>query len=169
MIVNIVEPELGFRKVRFSLCKVRLKWSSKISKLYLDRSRSSCRQRSLPGSQTRISKVKLEFQVFLSFQVFWCCLQGDHGTGKTRNLVLTFSRRRKQRGFCCDTWKIFETHWKYFWPICKKHVSKFSSCYPEYKFNLEMIVTFTFFTAYLLSLFLCHIYYLNQPNLPWRF
>ena len=41
-------------------------------------------------------------------------LQGGHGTGKTGNLVLTFSRQGKHREFCCDTGKIFETQGKYF-------------------------------------------------------
>ena len=36
-------------------------------------------------------------------------LQGGHGTGKTGNLVLTFSRQGKHREFCCNTRKIFET------------------------------------------------------------
>ena len=40
--------------------------------------------------------------------------QGGHGTGKTGNLVLTFSRQGKHREFCCDTGKIFETQGKYF-------------------------------------------------------
>ena len=35
-------------------------------------------------------------------------------TGKTGNLVLTFSRQRKHREFCCDTGKFFETQGKYF-------------------------------------------------------
>ena len=35
--------------------------------------------------------------------------QGGHGTGKTGNLVLTFSRQGKHREFCCDTGKVFET------------------------------------------------------------
>ena len=40
--------------------------------------------------------------------------QGGHGTGKTGNLVLTFSRQGKHRKFCCNTGKIFETQGKYF-------------------------------------------------------
>ena len=40
--------------------------------------------------------------------------QGGHGTGKTRNLVLTFSRQGKHREFCFDTGKKFETQGKYF-------------------------------------------------------
>ena len=40
--------------------------------------------------------------------------QGGHGTGKTGNLILTFSRQAKHREFCCDTGKIFETQGKYF-------------------------------------------------------
>ena len=41
-------------------------------------------------------------------------LQGGHGTGKTGNLTLTFSRQGKHREFCCDTGKIVETQGKYF-------------------------------------------------------
>ena len=41
--------------------------------------------------------------------------QGGHGTGKTGNLVLTFSRQGKHREFCCNTGKVFETQGKYFW------------------------------------------------------
>ena len=40
--------------------------------------------------------------------------QGGHGTGKTGNLVLTFSRQGKHREFCFDTGKNFETQEKYF-------------------------------------------------------
>ena len=40
--------------------------------------------------------------------------QGGHVTGKTGNLVLTFSRQGKHREFCCNTGKIFETQGKYF-------------------------------------------------------
>ena len=41
-------------------------------------------------------------------------VQGGHGTGKTGNLVLTFSRQGKHREFCCNTGKVFETQGKYF-------------------------------------------------------
>ena len=40
--------------------------------------------------------------------------QGGHGTGKTGNLVLTFSRQGKHREFCCDTGKNLDTQGKYF-------------------------------------------------------
>ena len=40
--------------------------------------------------------------------------QGGHGTGKTGNLVLTFSRQGKHREFCFDTGKNLETQGKYF-------------------------------------------------------
>ena len=40
--------------------------------------------------------------------------QGGHGTGKTGNLVLTFSRQGKHREFCFNTGKNFETQGKYF-------------------------------------------------------
>ena len=41
-------------------------------------------------------------------------LQGGHGTGKTGNLVLTFSRQGKHREFFFDTGKNSETQGKYF-------------------------------------------------------
>ena len=40
--------------------------------------------------------------------------QGGHGTGKTGNLGLTFSRQGKHREFCCNTGNVFETQGKYF-------------------------------------------------------
>ena len=46
--------------------------------------------------------------------VFASVIQGGHGTGKTGNLVLTFSRQGKHREFCFDTGKNFETQGKYF-------------------------------------------------------
>ena len=39
--------------------------------------------------------------------------QGGHGTGKTGNLVLTFSRQGKYREFCSDTGKNLLTQGKY--------------------------------------------------------
>ena len=41
-------------------------------------------------------------------------VQGGHGTGKTGNLVLTFSRQGKHREFCSDTGKNLLTQGKYF-------------------------------------------------------
>ena len=41
-------------------------------------------------------------------------IQGGHGTGKTGNLVLTFSRQGKHREFCFDIGKNSETQGKYF-------------------------------------------------------
>ena len=40
--------------------------------------------------------------------------QGGHGTGKTGNFFLTFSRQGKHREFCFDTGKNSETQGKYF-------------------------------------------------------
>ena len=40
--------------------------------------------------------------------------QGGHGTGKTGNLVLTFSRHGKHREFGSDTGKNLLTQGKYF-------------------------------------------------------
>ena len=42
-----------------------------------------------------------------------CVTQGGHGTGKTGNLVLTFSRQGKHREFCSDTGKKLLTRGKY--------------------------------------------------------
>ena len=39
--------------------------------------------------------------------------QGGHGTGKTGNLVLTFSRQGKHSEFCSDTGKNLLTQGKY--------------------------------------------------------
>ena len=47
-------------------------------------------------------------------QVSCMLKQGGRGTGKTGNLVLTFSRQGKHREFCCNTGKFFETQGKYF-------------------------------------------------------
>ena len=41
-------------------------------------------------------------------------VQGGHGTGKTGNLILTFSRQGKHREFCFGTGKNFETQGKCF-------------------------------------------------------
>ena len=40
-------------------------------------------------------------------------LQGGHGTAKTGNLVLSFSRQGKHREFCSDTGKNLLTQGKY--------------------------------------------------------
>ena len=40
-------------------------------------------------------------------------VQGGQGTGKTGNLVLTFSRQGKHGEFCSDTLKNLPTHGKY--------------------------------------------------------
>ena len=61
----------------------------------------------------KIKKVCLNF----NFQPSRSHYQGGHGTGKTGktgNLVLTFSRQGKHREFCFNTGKIFETQGKYF-------------------------------------------------------
>ena len=58
-------------------------------------------------------------------------LQGGHGTGKTGNLVLTFSRQGKHREFCCNTGKIFETQGKYFW----LYLSLQKACFSSHIFN----------------------------------
>ena len=43
----------------------------------------------------------------------WKKMQGGHGTGKTGNLVLTFSRQGKHREFHSDTGKNLLTQGKY--------------------------------------------------------
>ena len=45
--------------------------------------------------------------------------QGGHGTGKTGNLVLSFSRQGKHREFCCGTGRNIETQGKYLTVIIK--------------------------------------------------
>ena len=50
---------------------------------------------------------------FIKFGVIAYLLQGGHGTGKTGNLVLTFSRQGKHREFCSDTGKNLLTQGKY--------------------------------------------------------
>ena len=67
--------------------------------------------RCVPNNQ----KISYMF-TFLTFvkNVSSYILQGGHGTGKTGNLVLTFSRQGKHREFCFDTGKNFETQGKYF-------------------------------------------------------
>ena len=57
---------------------------------------------------------ELKSQNLSSLLLITCHLQGGHGTGKTGNLVLTFSRQGKHREFCFDTGKNFETQGKYF-------------------------------------------------------
>ena len=59
-----------------------------------------------------ISGHIINFQNFIGSSI----LQGDHGTGKTgktRNLVLTFSRQGKHGEFCSDTGKNLLTQGKY--------------------------------------------------------
>ena len=57
--------------------------------------------------------------VMVSYLITVCWLrkvqyfQGGHGTGKTGNLVLTFSRQGKHREFCSDTGKNLLTQGKY--------------------------------------------------------
>ena len=59
----------------------------------------------------KLLQTQFCFAIFgLQFQY----LQGGHGTGKTGNLVLTFSRQGKHGEFCFDTGKNFETQGKYF-------------------------------------------------------
>ena len=43
--------------------------------------------------------------LFLAYTRPEMIAQGGHGTGKTGNLVLTFSRQGKHREFCSDTGK----------------------------------------------------------------
>ena len=52
--------------------------------------------------------------LFRGDQRSFTLVQGGHGTGKTGNLVLTFSRQGKHREFCFGTGKNFETQGKYF-------------------------------------------------------
>ena len=47
--------------------------------------------------------VSVQYNVVIRFGIR--VQQGGHGTGKTGNLVLTFSRQGKHREFCSDTGK----------------------------------------------------------------
>ena len=86
-------------------------------------------------------------------------LQGGHGTGKTGNLVLTFSRQGKHREFCFDTGKKFETQGKYF-SVTRKNLDtgkifdcdySNKKCVYFFKFNLQIFIK---------------IYYTYCPNCP---
>ena len=59
-------------------------------------------------------------------------LQGGHGTGKTGNLVLTFSRQGKHREFCFDTGKNSETQGKIFFCDTGKHLDTGKIFYCDY-------------------------------------
>ena len=82
-------------------------------------------------------------------------VQGGHGTGKTGNLVLTFSRQGKHREFCCNTGKIFETQGKYFW----LYLSLQKACFPSHIFNFFLA---SLRLAYFLVSDDCFWYYLYQ-------
>ena len=53
------------------------------------------------------AEVQLAKRPFVTIPPAVNVVQGGHGTGKTGNLVLTFSRQEKHRDFCCDTGKKF--------------------------------------------------------------
>ena len=59
-------------------------------------------------------QVKLEDSIQFNFLYVYNNVQGGHGTGKTGNLVLIFSRQGKHREFCSDTGKNLLTQGKYF-------------------------------------------------------
>ena len=66
---------------------------------------SGCKKRNgVDGSKLRVRSQRPKLNAH----------QGCHGTGKTGNLVLTFSRQGKHREFCFDTGKNSETQGKYF-------------------------------------------------------
>ena len=71
--------------------------------------------------------------------------QGGHGTGKTGNLVLTFSRQGKHREFCCNTGKDFETR-KIFFTVF---------------INAKSMFLFTYFQNFLALLHLAKFLILN--------
>ena len=65
-------------------------------------------------SSYRIAFVKHSCSLGIQRDLFYAKLhQGGHGTGKTGNLVLTFSRQGKHREFCSDTGKNLLTQGKY--------------------------------------------------------
>ena len=78
----------------------------------------------------RINKTMQRFLISKS-QMGSYYVQGGHGTGKTGNLVLTFSRQGKHREFCCNTGNFFETQGKYFW----LYLSLQKACFPSHIFN----------------------------------
>ena len=102
-------------------------------------------------------------------------IQGGHGTGKTGktgNLVPTFSRQGKHREFCCNTGKIFETQGKYFDCIyhCNKHVSihifsiSFSLASLGILSSFRSLFLILFLPVYLLSYFLSISHWLQSIN-----
>ena len=81
--------------------------------------------------------------------LWWVRFQGGHGTGKTGNLVLTFSRQGKHREFCCNTGKIFETQGKYLW----LYLSLPKACFPSHIFNFFSLASLDILSSFR-SLFL---------------
>ena len=59
------------------------------------------------------SFVQFSMKLRLKIVTFAKGTQGGHGTGKTGNLVRTFSREGKHREFCSDTGKNLLTQGKY--------------------------------------------------------
>ena len=105
--------------------------------------------------------------------------QGGHATGKTGktgNLVLTFSRQGKHREFCCNTGKTIETQGKYFW----LYLLLQKACFPSHILNffclalLGILSSFRwlfltlFLPVYLLSYFLSISHWLQvSTKLIW--
>ena len=108
-------------------------------------------------------------QLFYFPQPNWDPLQGGYGTGKTGNLVLTFSRHGKHREFCCNTGKFFETQGKYIWlhlllqeAYFPSHIFNFFlPCFAWHTFYFQMIVFYTISTSIFLPYFLSMSHWLQ--------
>ena len=70
-------------------------------------------------SHLQVFLFSLSYTHFRLLGVHLSLTQGGHGTGKTRNLVLTFSRQGKHREFCFDTEKFWDTGKIFFCDIGK--------------------------------------------------
>ena len=92
--------------------------------------------------------------------------QGGHGTGKTGNLVLTFSRQGKHREFCSDTGKNLPTqHRENIWTVIIytlifSNFKNFSLASLSIVFDFKVLCTFNP-TCYVSKFYLC-IYSLCQ-------
>ena len=131
------------RKSYYVLLANLLCWEGKVNRsIAISWEPSKCKKVSISRFVTKLVDLHLGF------------IQGGHGTGKTGNLVLTFSRQGKHREFCCNTGKVFETQGKYFWlyllmqKACfSLHIFKiFLPCFAQHNFSFHIIVIWTIST-----------------------
>ena len=87
--------------------------------------------------------------------------QGGHGTGKTGNLVLTFSRQGKHREFCSDTGKKLLTQGKYLTVIIN-----IKSMFIFFKIPNKILPRFARHNFWLQSIMYICSHRLCVPNLP---